>query len=210
MRHQFLVQIFEKNRESRKRAVFIDRDGTLIQDVNYLSRKHDIKIFPEAPRFVQKFNQQGYLVIVVSNQAAIARGLIDEAKLKEINYIIYKKFKKSGAQLAAFYCCPHHPRAFVSKYRQICQCRKPGTQMYLQAAQDLQLDIRKSLVIGDQTTDIKAGENLGIPAFIVKTGYSSKDGRHVLKFSQVTQKLQSVTAGIMNQTGPSFLVDNKI
>ncbi len=153
-----------------KRAVFLDRDGTLNDDVGYPRRFEEIKVFPESFEAVRLLNQADFLVIVVTNQSGIGRGLLTEAELVSIHQKMAALFQERGARIDAFYYCPHWPESFDPRYRQACSCRKPGVGMGEKAALDFQLDLKKCFMIGDKLDDVVFGHRLGLRSVLVLTG----------------------------------------
>ncbi len=151
----------------------MDRDGTLIEDVGHLHRAPDIRVYPEAFEAVRTVNQSGALAIVITNQSAIARGLLDESELEEIHRLLQDTFEREEARIDAFYHCPHHPAAGTGTYTRECNCRKPEPGMLLRAAQELQLELATSYMIGDKLTDVEAGHRAGCQSVLVKTGYGT-------------------------------------
>lgn len=177
----FITQIYHRPKRSGIPAIFLDRDGTIIEEAQNLTSEERIKLLTGAIEGIKIFNKLGYLVLVVTNQPVVARGWITEEKLKKINNIIQSRFKKAGALISAIYSCPHHPTANIKKYRIQCSCRKPGILMYQKAASDFQIDFQTAYLIGDRTADIKAGENLNIKTILVKTGYGGSDRKYQVK-----------------------------
>ncbi|MBI4444367.1 MAG: HAD family hydrolase [Acidobacteria bacterium] len=155
----------------RQRAIFLDRDGTLIKEVGLLSRLSDIHIFPVSYAAVRKINQSGALAIVITNQSAVARGLITEENLQELHNLIKLSFLENGAWIYAFYSCPHHPEEGLAAYRRECECRKPKPGLLLKAAQELHIELGSSFLVGDRIRDIQAAHNAGCGAVLVQTGY---------------------------------------
>ncbi|MFB3903417.1 MAG: D-glycero-alpha-D-manno-heptose-1,7-bisphosphate 7-phosphatase [Acidobacteriota bacterium] len=153
------------------RAVFLDRDGTIIEEVNYLRRIEEMTVFPFSAEALRKLTEAGFLNVVVTNQSAIARGYLDEAELKTIHEELARRLEREGARIDAFYHCPHHAEATVEKYRKVCGCRKPRAGLIFQAASDLEIDVKASFVVGDRTGDIGAGREAGCRSVLVKTGY---------------------------------------
>lgn len=157
------------------KAIFIDRDGVINEDIGYIYRIEDIKIPKDVPQSLKKFKEMGFLLIVISNQPVIARGLATEEMIKNMNKEINNKIKtKSGVFIDRFYFCPHHPNANVEAYRKLCECRKPGTGMILQAAKDFDIDLKNSYMVGDRISDIIAGKNAGCTTFLVESKYNHK------------------------------------
>ena len=167
------------------RAVFIDRDGVIINlkkyssgnDLVFLTKKEDIRFFPGTLEGIKLLNENNLLAIIVTNIPQIARGLITEQEAVEINEEITRQLREHGAKIDAFYYCPHHPKGIIEKYSFECDCRKPRPGMLLKAARDLNIDIGESYMIGDRISDIRAGNLAGCKKIIgVRTGYACNDG----------------------------------
>lgn len=155
----------------QRKAVFLDRDGVLIEDVNLLTLRNQVRIYKETPEALKVFNSLGYLLFVVTNQTVVARGLVTEEDVEELNSFIGKMlFEKSGCKIKHFYYCPHHPEATLPQYRIKCECRKPRPGMLLQAAKEYNLNLVSSFMIGDRISDIVAGYKAGCTTILVKTG----------------------------------------
>lgn len=155
----------------QRTAVFLDRDGVLIEDVDLLTRRDQVRVCRRAPEALKKLHASGYLLFVVTNQTVIARGLATEQDVEDINSFIEKMlFDGSGCKLERFYYCPHHPEATLPQYRIICECRKPRPGMLLRAAREYNLDLSASFMIGDRISDIVAGHKAGCTTVLVETG----------------------------------------
>lgn len=156
---------------SQIRAVFLDRDGVLIEDVDWLTRPDQIRILPGVPQALRRLAQAGFRLIVVTNQPIVARGLATEAELETLHAAIGAQLAGGGAPLLdRFYYCPHHPRATLAAYRVVCDCRKPRPGLFLRAADDFGLDLGASFMVGDRITDIAAGAAAGCRTILVQTG----------------------------------------
>lgn len=145
-------------------AVFLDRDGTLIEEVNFLSRVEDLRLFPFTADALRILKANGFLVVVVTNQSGIGRGIYDEAAMHSIHEQM--QIELSDA-IDGFYFCPHLPCDG-------CTCRKPATGMIESAMRDLSIDLAGSWMIGDKISDIETGINAGIKTALVKTGYGQR------------------------------------
>lgn len=137
-------------------AAFLDRDGTIIVDVDYPSRPEDVRLLPGAAAAVRRLNESGFPTVVVTNQSGIARGLLDEAAYQRVRARLDELLAAEGAHLDASYHCPHHPDFDIA-----CACRKPGTELYERAARDLGLDHARSLFVGDRIRDVLPTLSLG-------------------------------------------------
>lgn len=147
-----------------KPAIFIDRDGTLIEEVNYLSRVEDLRLFPSTADAINLFKKKGFLVIVVTNQSGIGRGIYTDADMHAVHDAI--QLQLDGA-IDAFYFCPHLPDA-------CCECRKPRLGMINSARSDLEIDMENSWMVGDKKSDVETGVNAGIKTAFVLTGYGKQ------------------------------------
>lgn len=152
-------------------AVFLDRDGTLIEEAGYLDRLERLVFFPYAVDAVRLLNRSGLAVVVVTNQAGVARGIFKEAFVAEAHRHVAERFAAGGARIDGFYYCPHHPDASVAALRQDCDCRKPKSGMFTRAAAELGLDLAASFVVGDRWHDLEAGQRVGARGILVRTGY---------------------------------------
>ncbi len=160
--------------DSLHRAVFLDRDGTIIEEVSYLSNLEDVRLIPGADTAISILNKAGFKVIVVTNQSGIARGFFNEDFVMETHRELQSKLARNGAQIDAWYYCPHHPDQGAPPYRKICSCRKPGIGMIEEAAKELKIDIRHSFMIGDSLRDLETGWRAGMKSILVLTGYGKR------------------------------------
>jgi D-glycero-D-manno-heptose 1,7-bisphosphate phosphatase len=156
---------------SGRPAVFLDRDGTLVEEAGYLERLERLEFFPYSVDAVRLLNRAGYPVVVVTNQAGVARGLFDETFVATVHRRIADVMEAGGARIDGFYYCPHHPDGTVAEYRRACECRKPQPGLLRQAATDLRLDLLRSIVIGDRWHDLEAGAAVESRGVLVRTGY---------------------------------------
>ena len=149
------------------RAVFLDRDGVLIRDVHLLVRREGVEVLPGVERALADLKGAGYLLLVVSNQTVVSRGLATEQEVEELNRFINGLL---GGILDAFYVCPHHPHADLPAYRTDCVCRKPESGMLLQGARDFGLELGECWMVGDRISDVVAGRRAGCRTVQVQTG----------------------------------------
>ena len=156
-------------------AVFLDRDGTLLEEAGYLDRLDRLIFFPFTIDAVRLLNRAGFAVVVVTNQAGIARGIFKESFVAEAHRHITERLAAGGARIDAFYYCPHHPEAVVKEFRQTCGCRKPNPGMLTRAAADLDLALDRSFVVGDRWHDLEAGARVGARTLLVRTGYGKTE-----------------------------------
>ena len=158
-------------------AVFLDRDGTLIEEVGYLDRIERLAFFPYSVDAVRLMNRAGYRVVVATNQSGIARGIFDEAFVAKAHRHIADVLDAGGAHVDGFYYCPHHPEGTVAQYARSCDCRKPQPGLLRQAASELDLDLARSWVVGDRWHDLQAGTAVGARGLLVRTGYGREAER---------------------------------
>jgi D-glycero-D-manno-heptose 1,7-bisphosphate phosphatase len=151
-------------------AVFLDRDGTLIEDVGYLDTLSRVAFYPWTVDAVRMLNRAGLAVVVVTNQSGIARGIFDEAFVGETHRLIDARLEAGGARVDAYYYCPHHPDGRVAAYAMRCDCRKPDRGLIDRAAADLGLDPAHSFIVGDRWSDVELGRSVGARSILVRTG----------------------------------------
>lgn len=156
---------------AQRPAVFLDRDGTINQEKDYLYRIEDFAFIPGVPRAIKKLKESGYRVVVVTNQSGVARGYYGLDDVHRLHEHIQQQLAAAGTGIDAFYICPHHPEKGQGAYRRTCDCRKGQPGLLLQAAADLGLDLQQSFMIGDKLADIEAAENAGCQPILVLTGY---------------------------------------
>ena len=184
-------------------TVFLDRDGTLIEEVGYLSHLDRIALYPWSIESVKLLNRAGFKVVVVTNQAGVARGLFDEDFIDEAHRFLDQKFGDGGAMIDKFYYCPHHPEASVEAYRCECDCRKPKAGMLWKAAQELQLELSHSFVIGDRLSDLRLGQAVGARSLLVRTGYGETTARELtddVEVAYTAPELMTAVAWILRHS----------
>lgn len=159
-----------------RRAVFLDRDGTIIEERGYLGRLDLIAPFPYTADTLARLRGAGYLVVVVTNQAGVARGYFSEAFVNEAHRHLDRLLAPEGAAPDAYYYCPHHPEGVVEGYRAVCRCRKPAPGMVEQAARDWNIDVARSFVVGDKWLDVGLANQAGARGILVRTGYGEATG----------------------------------
>ena len=155
----------------KNKACFLDRDGVLIEEVNYLSSPDQVHVFPESIRALILLRKNGYKIIVVTNQAGVARGYFTEKGISIVHSEIDRQLELHDLSVDAYYYCPHHPEGTVDGYNIECDCRKPKPKMILQAVKDFNIDLENSFLIGDKISDLLAAKNAGCSAALVKTGH---------------------------------------
>jgi D-glycero-D-manno-heptose 1,7-bisphosphate phosphatase len=154
----------------KRRALFVDRDGTLTREIEAVRTPEELELLPGAARALADVRAAGYLAVLVTNQSAIARGWMSEEDLQAVHAHLQQVLARAGTRLDAIYYCPHHPTLGLDAYRRACECRKPRPGMLRAAAIDLDLDLAASFVVGDAERDLAAGAALGVPGILVRTG----------------------------------------
>src|SRR5271167_4963351 len=145
-------------------AVFLDRDGTIADEVGYLNHLSRFRMYPFAAEAIRKLNEAGLAVVVVTNQSGVARGYFPESLVREVNDLMITQLAEAGAKIDATYYCPHGTADG-------CDCRKPKTGMLEQAAREHGLDVHRSFVVGDRHADIELARLAGARGILVRTGY---------------------------------------
>lgn len=158
------------------KAVFLDRDGVITQDPpHYAHRIDQLKIIQKSAEAIKLLNENGYKVIVISNQAGVAKGYYNEAEIGIFNTEMKRRLGGEDAYIDAEYYCPHHPNGKIKQYTMACSCRKPRTGMLRQAEKDLDIDMKKSFLVGDKITDIEAGSRVHCKTILVLTGHGTDE-----------------------------------
>ena len=167
-----------KNKQPRP-AVFLDRDGTINEQMGYINHISRFHILPGVAEAIKLLNDNHIPVVVVSNQSGLARGYFPRELVDKVHETMKKTLAAKSAFIDAVYYCPHHPEAVEEQYRQKCSCRKPGTGMLKQAATEMNLDLQKSFLIGDRWTDLRCAVNAGSVPVLVLTGYGKGDYQYI-------------------------------
>jgi len=157
------------------KAVFLDRDGTINEEVGYLTDLRMLRLIPGASAAIRRLNEADFKVVVVTNQSGVARGYFTESLVKETHARLEQMLLETGARLDGIYYCPHHPTAGNPPYAVVCDCRKPGIGLIDRAAQDLNIDISISYVVGDRWSDVELGQRAGTHTVLVRTGFDADD-----------------------------------
>ena len=186
----------------RRKAVFLDRDGTINEECGYLHRIEDCRFIEGVLTAVARLNDAGYLVVVVTNQSGIARGYYGAAELNELHRYMSEVLAAAGARVDAWYHCPHHPEH--SGADADCNCRKPFPGMLLQAAADLDIDLAGSWMIGDKIADVDAGHAAGCRSLLVATGYGLATAAALAGQVPVFPGLDGAVEYILAAEGQSF------
>lgn len=168
-------------------AIFLDRDGVVNEEVGYISDISSLKIFPYVRDCVNRLHELGFIVIVISNQSGIARGLIEENDLIHINNHI-----KDVTGIDEVYYCPHYPEGKNKIYTRECNCRKPKIGMVEKAVKEFNIDLFSSYFVGDRAVDIETGKNAGIKTILVESGYGTKGMEYTVEPDIVCEDLREV------------------
>ncbi|WP_432712348.1 D-glycero-alpha-D-manno-heptose-1,7-bisphosphate 7-phosphatase [Pedobacter sp.] len=185
-----------------KRAIFLDKDGTLIPDVPYNVDPAKISLSAEAVEGLQKLQQSGFLLFVISNQAGVAMGYFKETALQPVEVKLQSLMGANNLHLSGFYWCPHHPEALLSSYRIDCNCRKPKPGLIQKAAAAHGIDLSQSWMIGDILNDIEASHRAGCRAVLIENGNETEWKMNELR-------LPDVIANNINQAADNILNLNK-
>ena len=155
-------------------VVFLDRDGVVNEEVDYLSDPKDLQLIKGVPAAIRRLNEQKIPVIVITNQAGVARGYYAESQVEVLHEALVKELARNGAHIDRFYYCPHHPDG-RGEYKKACDCRKPAPGLLRLAAHEMKLDLSHCVMIGDKASDIGAGVAVGARTILVMTGYGAKE-----------------------------------
>ncbi|HDS01877.1 MAG TPA: HAD-IIIA family hydrolase [candidate division Zixibacteria bacterium] len=159
----------------KKPVVFLDRDGTLIEEVNFLLNEKQIKVWPKAIKAMRLLRSKGFLLIVLSNQSGVARGYLTEERVEDLNRTVFNQMRMMGEVPDAFFFCPYHPEAKLERYRRESELRKPDVGMARLAAQRFDIDLSRCYSVGDKLSDVGLGQNLGGKGVLVLTGHGNAE-----------------------------------
>ncbi|WP_319547750.1 D-glycero-beta-D-manno-heptose 1,7-bisphosphate 7-phosphatase [Desulfogranum marinum] len=171
--------------ETLRPAVFLDRDGTINEQMGYINHISRFQLLPGIGEAIRRLNELHIPVIVVTNQSGLARGYFPASLLDEVHQKMEKQLADAGAHVDGIYICPHHPEAKEEKYRRACNCRKPKTGLLEQAATELNIDLPASFVVGDRWSDIRCGKAVGATSILVLTGYGRGDAQYIGPHQQI-------------------------
>ena len=161
------------------RAVFLDRDGTINEEVGYLKSLDMLKVIPGAGAAIRLLNAAGFKVVIITNQSGVARGYFPESLVHEAHALLTATLRKDGATIDGIYYCPHHPTEGNSKHTIQCDCRKPATGLMDRAARDLDIDLKQSFMVGDKWSDVELGQRAGAHCVLVRSGFAHDDPGNV-------------------------------
>jgi D-glycero-D-manno-heptose 1,7-bisphosphate phosphatase len=191
------------------RAVFLDRDGTINEEVGYVNHIERFFLLPRVSQAIRLLNQHGWKAVVVTNQSGVARGYFPESLIHQVHQKMKKLLESDEAHLDGVYYCPHHPDIGVPPYRQKCRCRKPATGMIEDAMRELALDLSQSYMVGDRGVDIEFAHSIGAKAILVLTGYGKGEWEYSgaqwkVKPDHIAQDLFEAVQWILQQEGLDF------
>ena len=169
-------------------AIFLDRDGTICEEVGYVNHLSRSRLLPNSLEAIGLINQAGLLAVVTTNQSGVARGYFSQDLVESVHAKLQASVTGAGARLDAIYYCPHHPTEGTPPWRAVCECRKPEPGMILRATREHGIDLSRSFVVGDSVADIEAGASAGVPGILVKTGH----GRGLLEHQRHRFKTEPV------------------
>jgi D-glycero-D-manno-heptose 1,7-bisphosphate phosphatase len=162
----------------KQRAVFMDRDGTISEEVGYINHASRFRLFPYSAAAIKHLNENGWLAIVVTNQAGVARGYFPEAMIETVHADMMKQVDDGGGRIDAVYYCAHHPSVGEPPYRFDCDCRKPKPGLITRATKDFDIDVSNSWMIGDRYSDVELAHNAGVKSMLVMSGYGRGEWEH--------------------------------
>ncbi len=188
--------------DNKRRAVFLDRDGTINIEKEYLHCPEDLEFIPGAPEAIARLNRAGFLVIVVTNQSGVARGYFSVDDVNRLHQVLQQQLADEGAHIDAFYLCPHHPDKGLDSYRIDCDCRKGKPGMLMQAAVEWDIELSTSFMVGDKESDLLAGIAAGCHPCLVTTGYGEDHRSFALAHSiSVYKDLSQAVSDILAKSG---------
>ncbi len=182
------------------RAAFLDRDGTINVEREYLHRIVDFEFIPGTIEGLQLLSGAGIEIIVVTNQAGIAKGIFSETDLAAVNQHMLNELERHAVRLGGIYVCPHHPEATVAAYRRACSCRKPNPGLLVEAMRRRGIAPSEAVMIGDKNSDVEAGKALGLTTYLVETGYGATEKRDT-EANYVVPDLLSAAIHILRKAG---------
>lgn len=174
------------------KAVFLDRDGTINEEKNYLSREEEFKFIPGAIEGLRLLRENRFKLIVITNQSGIGRGFLEKEKVERVNEKMRRELSERGVELDAVYVCPHAPE-------EGCDCRKPKNALVKRAGKEFKLDLEKSFFVGDKTIDIRLGKNCNGKTILLKTGYGGRDKKFKVEPDYLAEDLRDAAEIILSE-----------
>jgi len=191
--------------EKRNLTVFLDRDGTVCEEVGYLSSAAEMRLIPGSAEAIRRLNARGFKVFIVTNQAGVARGFFPESILPALHAEMERLLRKERARIDGLYYCPHHPTEGVPPYRVACDCRKPAPGLLIKAATRFGLDLPSSYMVGDHLSDVECGRRVGAQTVLLLTGHGREQADKMASLpappSYVADNLYAAVEWILDQEG---------
>ena len=184
-----------------ERAVFLDRDGTIIEEVGYLDRPERVEFFPWTIDAIRVLNRADLAVVLVSNQSGIARGFFTDAVVDNVHQRMEDMLSAGGARIDAYYYCPHHPEGSVAELAKVCDCRKPARGLVDRAVAEFGVDPARSFVVGDRWLDVGLARTVGARGVLVRTGYGEREELkppNGMKADAIVDNLIAASSWILN------------
>lgn len=154
-----------------KRAIFLDRDGTIVEEIDHRSPTDDLALLPGAAQALHSLKEKGFLLVIVTNQGGVGRGEFTEEDVRRMHRGLAEDLSQIGLKMDGIYYCPHHPDATLKRYRVECPCRKPKAGLLERASDDLSINLVESFMVGDKLSDVEAGRRVGCRTILVLTGH---------------------------------------
>ena len=177
-----------------KKVIFLDRDGVINHEIGYIKEWKKIKFYKNTLNALKKINKLGYLIIIITNQSIVARGIASKKEIINLNKKMMDYFKKKKIEIKHIYFCPHHPKFTIN-----CSCRKPKNGMIIKAKKKYNLNLKQSWLVGDKTSDIKAGKISKIRTILVKTGYGGLDKKYKVKPDFICKNLNNAVNKVLKK-----------
>lgn len=189
------------------KIVFLDRDGTINEEVEYLHKPSDLVILPGVSAALKRLKEQGFRLVVVTNQAGVARGYYSETDVEQLHEYMNRLLAKDGAEIDRYFYCPHHPVHGIGEYKRSCHCRKPDIGMFEMAEKYFNVDKSHSYMIGDKLLDTEAGRKYGVKSILVGTGYGKElynglaEAEKMEAFDAYSEDMTSAAEWILKREG---------
>lgn len=183
--------------------MFLDRDGTLIEECGYLDRLEALALFPWTIDALRLLKRAGFATVVISNQAAVGRGIVEEDFVHAVHREIDRRLEGTGASIDRYYYCPHFAESPIERYRLVCQCRKPAPGMIQQACREMDLDPLKSVMVGDRWLDVACGRAAGTRAVLLRSGPHQSEPLNEVRADAILHNLMEAVGWILRSSSPS-------